>query len=79
VRNSLLVLAILLAGCGAQLAAPSSTSAASGPFRSVASPAHLAAGGTVRVTLTVQGPIDYEVGCVQTLHLWAVDGRGAQV
>jgi hypothetical protein len=78
-RYLLLGLALLVGGCGAQAAAPASVIASSGQFRSEASPARLAAGGTVHVTLTVSGPIDYEVGCVQTLHIWAVDSQGTQV
>ncbi len=78
-RYLLLGLALLVGGCGAQAAAPASVIASSGQFRSEASPARLAAGGTVHVTLTVSGPIDYEVGCVQTLHIWAVDSQGRQV
>ncbi len=31
------------------------------------------------MTLTVTGPIDYEVGCVQTLHTWVEDRKGTQV
>ena len=30
-------------------------------------------------TLTVTGPIDYEIGCVQTLHIWAEDSQHQQV
>jgi len=78
-RYLLLGLALLVGGCGAQAAAPASVIASGGQFRSEASPARLAAGGTVHVTLTVSGPIDYEVGCVQTLHIWAVDSQGRQV
>ena len=78
-RSVLLGLAILFGGCGAQAAAPASVMASSGQLRAEASPARLAAGRTVHVTLTVSGPIDYEVGCVQTLHIWAVDSQGRQV
>jgi hypothetical protein len=35
----------------------------------------LTAGGTVHLTLTVTGPITYEAACVQTLQIWAEDGR----
>jgi len=42
-------------------------------------PASLPAGGTVHLTLTVTGPIDYEIGCVQTLHIWAEDNNHRQV
>ncbi|HEV3461953.1 MAG TPA: BsuPI-related putative proteinase inhibitor [Candidatus Dormibacteraeota bacterium] len=45
----------------------------------MASPAQLAAGGTVHLTLTVTGPIDYEIGCVQTLHIWAEDSQHRQI
>jgi hypothetical protein len=50
-------------------------SGTTGPFYAVASPSQLAAGGTVLLTLTVTGPIDYEIGCVQTLHIWAEDSQ----
>ena len=84
----MLLLALVLAGCGAQAAGsgasptptPTNTvSGTNGPFYAEASPARLAAGGTVRLTLTVTGPIDYEIGCVQTLHIWAEDSHRQQV
>jgi hypothetical protein len=84
-RRILLVLAFVLAGCGAQAAGPSgpppsgTVSATNGPFHAQASPSQLHAGDTVHVTLTVTGPIDYEVGCVQTLHIWAEDSQHTQV
>jgi len=81
-RTVLLLLALVLAGCGAHPAGPgpsSSISGTNGPFHAQASPAELAAGGTVHLTLTVTGPIDYEIGCVQTLHIWAEDSRHRQV
>lgn len=80
-----LLLAVALAGCGGRLTGPSihptpsTVSAFSGQFRTDATPGSLAAGGTAHVTLTVSGPIDYEVGCVQTLHIWAEDGKGNRV
>jgi hypothetical protein len=77
-RIGALLLALLLAGCGAHAAGPGSSGTASGtngPFSAQASPAQLAAGGTVHLTLTVTGPIDYEIGCVQTLHIWAEDSQ----
>lgn len=79
------LLALALAGCGAQAAGPGSpaptgtVTATSGPFTAQATPAKLAAGGTVHLTLTVTGPIEYEVGCVQTLHIWAEDSQHQQV
>jgi hypothetical protein len=84
-RIWLLLLAFALAGCGAQAGGPASptptatVSATSGPFKAQATPAKLAAGGTVHLTLTVTGPIEYEVGCVQTLHIWAEDSQHQQV
>jgi hypothetical protein len=84
-RTWLLLLATLVvAGCGAQAAGPGLTptgtvSGTNGPFYAEASPAKLAAGGTVHLTLTVTGPIDYEIGCVQTLHIWAEDSQRQQV
>jgi hypothetical protein len=80
-----LLLAVALTGCGGQLSglpghpAPSNVTAVSGQFISEATPGRLAAGGTAHVALTVSGPIDYEVGCVQTLHIWAEDGKGNRV
>jgi hypothetical protein len=82
----LLPVVLILAACGAQAAGagpsptPTSTvSGTNGPFYAQASPAQLAAGGTVHLTLTVTGPIDYEIGCVQTLHIWAEDSQRRQV
>lgn len=80
-RIGLLLLALLFAGCGA-VAGPGASgtvSATSGPYHAEASPARLAAGGTVHLSLTVTGPIDYEIGCVQTLHIWAEDSQHQKV
>ena len=77
-----LLLAIVLAGCGAQAAGPGAggtVSGTNGPFYAQATPARLAAGASVHLTLTVTGPIDYEIGCVQTLHIWAEDSQHQQV
>ena len=77
-----LVLALVLAGCGAQAAGPSpsaTVSGSNGPFHAQASPARLHPGGTVHLVLTVTGPIQYEIGCVQTLHIWAEDSQHRQV
>jgi len=83
-RIWLLLLALVVAGCGARAAGPGASptgtvSGVNGPFYAEASPAQLAAGGTVHLTLTVTGPIDYEIGCVQTLHIWAEDSQHQQV
>src|SRR5260370_42121728 len=87
-RLWLLFVALVVAGCGAQAASPGpsptpsppgTVSGTNGPFHAQAAPASLAAGGPVHVTLTVTGPIDYEVGCVQTLHIWAEDSERRQV
>ena len=78
-RKGLLVLVILLAGCGAQAAAPSKVTATNEQFRSEASPAQFAAGRTVDVTLVVTGPMLYEGGCAQTFGIWAVDSQDRQV
>jgi hypothetical protein len=77
-RIGALLLALLFAGCGAHAAGPGASgtvSGTNGPFFAEASPARLAAGGTAHLTLTVTGPIDYEIGCVQTLHIWAEDSQ----
>lgn len=81
-RLLLILVALLIAGCGAQ--APGSTasgtvSGTNGPFYAEAAPAQLSAGGNVHVTLIVTGPIDYEIGCVQTLHIWAEDSQHRQI
>jgi hypothetical protein len=83
-RIGALLLALLLGGCGAQAAGPGASptgtvSGTNGPFYAEASPARLAAGGTVHLKLTVTGPVDYEIGCVQTLHIWAEDSQHQQV
>ena len=87
-RIWLVLLALVVAGCGAQAAGPGpsptavpsgSVTGTNGPFYAEASPAQLAAGGTVHLTLVVTGPIDYEIGCVQTLHIWAEDNQRHQV
>jgi hypothetical protein len=83
-RIWLLLLTLAIAGCGAQAAGPGSSptgtvSGVNGPFYAEASPAQLTAGSTVHLTLTVTGPIDYEIGCVQTLHIWAEDSQHQQV
>lgn len=73
-----LFVALIVAGCGAQAAGPGASgtvSGTNGPFQAQAAPASLAAGGTVHLSLTVTGPIDYEIGCVQTLHIWAEDSQ----
>ena len=82
------LVALLIAGCGAQAAGPGPTptptpsgtvSGVNGPFQAQAAPASLPAGETVHLTLTVSGPIDYETGCVQTLHIWAEDSQRTTV
>jgi hypothetical protein len=77
-----LALALTLAGCGGVSpgqASPATVSGTNGPFHAVASPSRVTAGGNVLLTLTVTGPIQYETGCVQTLHIWAEDSRQHQV
>jgi len=81
-RVALLLLALLIGGCGAQAGGPSASGnvcGTNGPFYAEAAPAQLAAGGNVHLTLIVTGPIDYEIGCVQTLHIWAEDSQHRQV
>jgi len=81
-RFALILFVLALVGCGAQAAGPSQSgtlSGSNGPFHAEASPAQLHAGATVHLTLTVTGPIDYEIGCVQTLHIWAEDNNHRQV
>src|SRR5207253_9005552 len=86
-RLAVLLLALVLAACGARAAGPGSSptptptdtvSGTNGPFHAEASPARLAAGGTGHLTLTVAGPIDYEIGCVQTVRTWAEDCQRQQ-
>jgi hypothetical protein len=83
-RTWLLFVAVVVAGCGAQAAGPGpsptpspsgTVSGTNGPFQAQAAPVLLTAGGTVHLKLTVTGPIDYEIGCVQTLHIWAEDSN----
>jgi hypothetical protein len=81
-RIWLLLLAVLFSGCGALAGGPGGSgtvSGTNGPFYAEASPSQLAAGGMVHLTLIVSGPIDYEVGCVQSLHIWAEDSQHKQV
>ena len=84
-RFGLVVLALALTGCGALAApagpspTPSLVSGTNGPFHAEAAPAQVKAGETVHLQLTVTGPIQYQVGCVQTLHIWAEDSRHQQV
>lgn len=85
-RLGWLVLSLALAGCGSQvcddcaaLAPTPSVSARNGSFLAVASPARVHAGDMVHLTLTVTGPMKYEAGCVQTLHIWAEDNQLRQV
>ena len=82
-RSLIALLAVAVTSCGAQAAAdhgpPPSVSGTNGPFHAVASPSRLAAGGTVYLTLTVTGPIQYEAACVQTLQIWAEDAHHQQV
>ena len=81
-RIWLALIALVVAGCGAQAAGPTpsgTVSGTNGPFHAEAAPAQLTAGGTVHLSLVVTGPIDYEIGCVQTLHIWAEDSQQRQV
>ncbi|TMD40228.1 MAG: hypothetical protein E6I88_10190 [Chloroflexi bacterium] len=82
-RSLIALLAVAVTSCGAQAAAdhgpPPSVSGTNGPFHAVASPSRLAAGGTVHLTLTVAGPIQYETACVQTLQIWTEDARHQQI
>jgi hypothetical protein len=82
-RLAPLLLALVLTACGAQAAGdhgpPPSVSGSNGTFSDVATPSRLTAGGTVHLTLTVTGPIQYEAACVQTLHIWAEDANHQQV
>jgi hypothetical protein len=84
-RQAIFALALLLAGCGGQVAGPSSptgssnVSATRGQFRAEARPGNLVAGGNVHYTLTVTGPIRYEAGCAHTLTVWVVDSQNREV
>lgn len=78
----MLLLALAVSACGAQNGtgpAVSTVSGSNGLFHDQATPASLSAGGTVHLTLTVTGPIQYEAACVQTLHIWAEDSQHEQV
>jgi hypothetical protein len=78
----LLLLAFALTACGGQSGTGhgvSTVSASNGLFHDQATPAELRAGGTVHLTLTVAGPIQYEAACVQTLHIWAENSQHQQV
>ena len=75
-RIALLLLAFALTACGARgTGSPPVTtvSGTNGPFHAVASPARQSPGGQVQLSVTVTGPIEYETGCVQTLHIWVED------
>lgn len=79
----LLLLALTLSACGSGQSGTgpgvSTVSGSNGLFHDHATPAALTAGGTVHLTLTVTGPIQYEAACVQTLHIWAEDSQHQQV
>jgi len=80
-RFFLLLVAIVLAGCGAQAAGPGAggtVSGSSGPFSAQAAPARLAAGETVHLILTVTGPIDYEIQCMAFGHKSLPAGEAAK-
>jgi hypothetical protein len=86
IRLRWLVLSLALASCGSQLCegcaevAPTpSVYGTNGPFHAVASPARLPAGRTVHLSLRVDGPIQYEATCVQTLQIWAEDSHGQTI
>jgi hypothetical protein len=82
-RHSLtagLVLVALLAGCGTPAHSGNDTvRATSGNLTVEARPDPLAAGDVAHFTVIATGPIDYEAGCVDTVHLWALDGTGQKV
>src|SRR5260370_38247089 len=66
-RIWLLLLTLVVAGCGAQAAGPGpsptgTVSGTNGPFYAQASPAKLAAGWTFHARLTATGPLDYQHG-----------------
>lgn len=79
----LLPLAFVLAACGNYPThgdPPADiVSASSGNLHLTARPGHAAAGTVIQLQLTVSGPADYEAGCVQTAHFWAVNAAGKQV
>ena len=79
-RSSLLALlaSLLLVGCGS-VRADQGPTPEPGHLTLVASPNHLAAGGTVYATVTLAGPADYEAGCVQTVQLWVLDSQRQRV
>ena len=76
------MLTLVLASCGSQVhsrPAITTVSGTNGPFYAVAAPATVTAGETVQLTLTASGPIQYETGCVQTLHVWAENSKNQTV
>ena len=51
----------------------------SGNLELRAAPASGPAGQLIQLTVTVGGPARFEVGCVDSVHLWALDARGSRV
>jgi hypothetical protein len=75
-------LVLVLTACGALSPAPAQPTtvrATAGNLTLTASPAALKGGETANVSLTVQGPADYQGGCVQTLQIWVIGPSGGQV
>jgi hypothetical protein len=78
------IAALVMAGCGPRCCgAPdpgsSVVKASANNLTVQAEPGRVRAGSTVSLTVTALGPADYEVACVQTVHVWAVDSGGKTV
>lgn len=79
-RRALAFAVLLLAGCGSAPVGPAgATSSTVGNLTTTASPARANAGQTIHLTVTVAGPADYEAGCVQAVHLWALTADAAHI
>jgi hypothetical protein len=78
-RLAAILLGLLLAGCAASGAQSSRVQATAGALTLAAEPGSIQPGQRVGLQLTVAGPLDYDVGCTYTEHLWAVDSHGQRI
>lgn len=53
--------------------------ASAGDLTVTARPAHVQAGQTINLTVSLMGPADYDAGCVRTVRIWALNSAGLQV